>query len=274
MKNLNSIATETFKSIFDTIIEEVESKVQESGFDPKSKEGKGLVSILYKKVLSKIGIDLEDYTSAEMQTFFDKHRAEIIKETKDILDEGLNGVSKKAHDNYDSIIRRIEKVEKKNINWDEILDKPEHKDADHKKTTGDIELLFKNIISTRESLKNDFESRIAGFKLRHNELTGIGADDHHAEKHILESHTESKLMTDLLGLVKNPSKGGRYMHGGGASYFTHLLDVPNSYAGQVGNALRVNATATGLEFYTPPKITVSDTAPASPSVNDLWVDIS
>lgn len=37
----------------------------------------------------------------------------------------------------------------------------------------------------------------------------------------------------------------------GATAFLQLSDVPGSYAGQAGKALRVNATNTGLEFYIP-----------------------
>lgn len=37
--------------------------------------------------------------------------------------------------------------------------------------------------------------------------------------------------------------------GGGATQFIQLTDVPNSYAGQGGMGVRVNAGATGLEFY-------------------------
>lgn len=37
----------------------------------------------------------------------------------------------------------------------------------------------------------------------------------------------------------------------GASHFTDLLDVPNTYVGQGGKSVRVKAAANGLEFYTP-----------------------
>lgn len=37
---------------------------------------------------------------------------------------------------------------------------------------------------------------------------------------------------------------------GGATQFIQLTDVPNSYAGQAGKAVRVNAGATALEFFT------------------------
>lgn len=48
------------------------------------------------------------------------------------------------------------------------------------------------------------------------------------------------------GLLSNPASGG----GSGVSAFIQLSDVPNSYSGQGGKALRVNAGATGLEFFT------------------------
>ena len=38
--------------------------------------------------------------------------------------------------------------------------------------------------------------------------------------------------------------------GGGVTTFTGLSDVPSSYSGQAGNLVRVNAGATGLEFFT------------------------
>lgn len=41
------------------------------------------------------------------------------------------------------------------------------------------------------------------------------------------------------------------IHRGGMTRFTQLLDVPQSYTGQSGNALRVKTDLTGLEFYTP-----------------------
>ena len=39
--------------------------------------------------------------------------------------------------------------------------------------------------------------------------------------------------------------------GSGATAFTGLTDVPSSYSGQAGKAVRVNSGANGLEFYTP-----------------------
>jgi hypothetical protein len=41
-------------------------------------------------------------------------------------------------------------------------------------------------------------------------------------------------------------------NGSGATAFTGLSDVPSSYSGQTGKAVRVNSTSTGLEFFSLP----------------------
>lgn len=51
--------------------------------------------------------------------------------------------------------------------------------------------------------------------------------------------------------------------GGGATAFTQLTDVPNSYVGSGGFGVRVNAGATGLEFYSLAAGTVTKFASAN-----------
>lgn len=57
---------------------------------------------------------------------------------------------------------------------------------------------------------------------------------------------------DITGLTKNAD--GKYNlgsgGGGGVTAFTQLTDVPNSYVAQANKGVRVNAAATGLEFFT------------------------
>jgi hypothetical protein len=53
--------------------------------------------------------------------------------------------------------------------------------------------------------------------------------------------------------------------GGGVTTFTGLSDVPSSYTGQAGNLVRVNAGATGLEFFTGTTGTVTSVAATVPS---------
>lgn len=58
---------------------------------------------------------------------------------------------------------------------------------------------------------------------------------------------DSKVWEDVIIIDPDAGGGG----GGGATDFTDLGDVPSSYAGHAGKAVRVNSGATGLEFYTP-----------------------
>jgi hypothetical protein len=55
---------------------------------------------------------------------------------------------------------------------------------------------------------------------------------------------------DLKSTLVNNSKQG--YHGGGASRFLQLQDVPSTFTGQGGKGVRVNSGATALEFYTLP----------------------
>jgi hypothetical protein len=145
-----------------------------------------------------------------------------------------------------------------------------HTDADHKKTAGDIALLFKNIMSVSKGLSAEFDKKIKGIKIYHKDLEEIGPDDHHKEKHTLESHLGSKLMTQLLDLIKNPPQGKTYMHGGGATFFNQLGDVPIAYTNKANRLLKVKATEDGIDFGI--KISVGTSAPTNPAVDDIWID--
>jgi len=57
----------------------------------------------------------------------------------------------------------------------------------------------------------------------------------------------TKLLQIIAQLTCEAAEGGG---GGGVTQFIQLTDVPNSYVGQGGMGVRVNAGATGLEFYT------------------------
>jgi hypothetical protein len=81
---------------------------------------------------------------------------------------------------------------------------------------------------------------------------------------ILDFRGSGATLTDL--------GGGRVaitVSGGGASAFTSLTDVPDSYAGQSLKAVRVNVGETGLEFYTP---SGGGGTPASPDTSVQFND--
>jgi hypothetical protein len=54
--------------------------------------------------------------------------------------------------------------------------------------------------------------------------------------------------------------------------FTDLSDVPHSYIGQKNRLVKVRNDEAGLDFTV--RLTVGNTAPTGPSLNDLWVDTS
>jgi len=157
-------------------------------------------------------------------------------------------LNRKIKNLYDILNKRIGDVEKRKIKWAEIIDVPIYDPKEgHSKISSDIQLLFKNVLSIRDDLATQIERAIKGIEFYHKDLKGIGPDDHHPEKHILESHTASPLMTQLLNLIKNPPKA-QVMRGGGATAFNQLVDVPVAYTGQAGKTLAVKGTEDGLEF--------------------------
>lgn len=253
-KNINKVVTESFKNILDVIGKEAEQKVTEMGYDPSTIEGKALIFSFRKKVLDKLGIDLSLYNSDEFLTLWEENKDEIMKEIRTELD----GFS----ENVKNLGSKVNAIEKKKIDWQMIENRPEnvsdlgHTDKEHPKILASIQNIFstvqtlaRNITSIRQGMMASIEEKIKGLKIWHKDLQGVGPDDHHKEKHNLESHIDSPLMTQLLAFIKNPT-GGRVMRGGGATAFTQLVDAPISFAGQAGKAVYVKATADGLEFKT------------------------
>lgn len=79
-----------------------------------------------------------------------------------------------------------------------------------------------------------------------------------------------KGQTDIMITAHPGGMGGSVNVG--ASKFTQLTDVPQTYAGQADRLLTAKTDETGLKFGM--KITISDTAPSDPQLNDLWIDTS
>lgn len=235
MEKINKIATESFKSIFNIILEESASKIRESGFDPNTKEGKALVSSLYKKVLLKMGIDLSQYHTEEFKMFWEKNRVELEFDFKSELSKALKG---------------LEEVKQKRVDWNEINNTPalvlETKyRSDYGNIADSIEALSNSVDFTRDEFKEKISSKIS-----HNDLRGVGPDDHHPEKHTLESHLDSRLMQDIKELLENPSVNNAPVRYVQRRSFTQLNDTPSSFSGQAGKSLTVKSDETGLEFST------------------------
>ena len=281
MNKLNEVMAESFKNVIATIIGEAEAKVTAMGVDPKSKKGKSLVYSIQKEVLSKLGINLEQYTSEEFMNLWEKfYKAEISGE----IDVKFKTLSTEEDKRFADFEKQVNEALNQPINWSQIKGIPTDlftpkESGNYQKVSSDIALLFKNIMSVRDNLTNYINTKVSGLKFWHKDLQGVGPDDHHKEKHILESHLDSPLMTQLLAFIKNPT-GGRVMRGGGATAFTQLVDAPITYVGQGGKAVFVNSTADGLEFKSLPTgamiykgvLDASGAAyPSSPTKGDYYI---
>src|SRR6478609_1468680 len=64
------------------------------------------------------------------------------------------------------------------------------------------------------------------------------------------SSTENTLLHNILKQIVRLTEVISTSGGGGVTTFIQLTDVPNSYSGQAGKGVRVNAGATALEFFT------------------------
>jgi len=210
MDKINKMMMDNFKNIFEIILKEAEEKVKSSGVDPSSKRGKALTSVIYKKVLVKLGIDLEKYTTEEFNMFWDKNKAELISDLRSQLDDTFSKGEKK----YQTLEEKINQIGSHSVDWNDIKGVPNDlfkKDSGmDKKARGDISLLFKNILSIRESLTNYINIKVSELK---KEIKRI-SDSQHQENHTLESHTDSELMKKIIDLIKNPPQP-KIIRGGG-----------------------------------------------------------
>lgn len=62
----------------------------------------------------------------------------------------------------------------------------------------------------------------------------------------------------------------KYTGGSGVERFTKLKDTPRNYDNASGRLVGVKEDESGLEFSL--KVTIGDTEPVNPALNDLWID--
>jgi hypothetical protein len=173
------------KDLLENAIKKAKFGLEREGKDTQTEEFQQRVEDLKSAILKKAGVTKEEYELAER--FFDTEL--------DLLRTKI----------------RVGKLETKKTKWGEVEEKPEikefrqdqikdlefsqlkHKDEDHAMIVGSItdlkeedRALAERIQQTKEELKI-----ISTPKIRHGELLGIGPDDHHPEKHNLESHVDS-----------------------------------------------------------------------------------
>ena len=148
-----------------------------------------------------------------------------IKKAKRLLNEIIKGNDEKSEKLRTFVLQKLDIKEEdfespalaemirtevkerkdKKINWAEIEQKP-----DLEKIKYDDQRIIKAVKKTRERIK-EVESNIPK---QHDELKGIGSDNHHKEKHKLESHTESDLLKNLYRLVSGEEVDDLHKHKG------------------------------------------------------------
>jgi len=180
------------------------------------------------QLLEKFGIKLEDYNSVDDYLIREQTEVMEIDGNKKIF-QALRQITaeRTARDFAKDLMNlkiRLANVEKKKPLWEEINNKPSHvivpytqdrikdlpfrqlshTDEDHRSLTSGIKDVKEDISRVTDDLKFAEESlkkSLTEFTLSHKDLLNVGPDDHHAEKHILESHLDSDLMEKVKRLV-------------------------------------------------------------------------
>ena len=243
--------TDSFKEVFLMILKEAEEKVKDSGYDPSSSVGKALISALYKKILLEMDIDLGKYQNEEMKMFLEENRSSLKSEV------GID---------VESIMRSIQEVGKRPLRWADISDKPDILDPEDYRFGYQkmMDAFSKKINFIKDELLRAISGQIQKITISHDRIRGIGPDDHHAEKHTLESHLDSPLM-DRLREISNPGPAPRrYVQ---RRSFTQLNDAPATYKDKAGKVVAVKTDETGLEFITASTGSIADNETPSGTIN-------
>jgi hypothetical protein len=228
--------SEKIKKIKDQLEKTLEKIVRESP-EGQSPDFQNRILEVRRKILNKFGISESDYNSVEEQLSWQKTEAERQREETEKMD-----VSKEVFRAMQEIIatrramtevpvemkkmkEEIERLDRNPVKWSGILGKPDHvinpfdpktikglkfnqldhPDSDHREIITKIEDLYKRdteLENRIEKANQELTNRLTTIKINHGDLLGIGPDDHHQEKHALESHLDSDLMEKLIRLTK------------------------------------------------------------------------
>jgi hypothetical protein len=212
-----------FKKELEKKLKGVITKAKDEGIDTTSLDFRYKLDKVKKQLITSSGIDPDEYDTAE---------AELIEE--------LEG------DIRDAKILIHTKTKKQPISWDEIQDKPRffsqediqdlpfsqlsHKDADHPGIINSIRELtidsldIKGDVSTQRKDINSILNKKED-PLSHDELLSISPDQHHKEKHDLESHIESKLKTQLERMVSGEYVDDLHKHFIDKTELPRIIDI-------------------------------------------------
>ncbi len=195
----NGAETKSISSI-ENLLANITEQIKGYREDVKRADMDSMVSTF--KEISKI-VSTENETLAE----------EKLRKLQNYIDEKV-AISEARSKEMERVIKEIETKIPARFLQDEIkglkFSQLSHLDSDHKKTIESLEGLAKNIAKIRDSFEKKgkelsgadeaLREKLNNIKIisKHNELQGIGADDHHKEIHTIETHSGLKATTENL----------------------------------------------------------------------------
>lgn len=258
--------------------------------DKATKEGISLSKIneLKKKLTSKLGIvNIDEDTVIKIQNDISSIFSNL-KEKENVLN-----VEKKINEEINQI-EDLLKQKFETLDWKDIKNKPniltqeeikglkfsqiEHTDEDHKGIMNILREIYTNngsiklSIESREKLVKSLIERLDSLfiPINHDDLKEIYPDQHHKEKHTLESHLDSVLMEQLKRLVSGEYVDDLHKHFIPREEFPQIIDIAGitkndadllylgitssvpltlpTIVGQANKFVKVKADESGFEF--------------------------
>jgi hypothetical protein len=243
------------KDQLEPLLEKAKAEAKANGVDVESGVFFSKIEDIRTRILRKMRITLREYEKVDEMMTREKDDVEAIDIRDDVLAAMRDiTVEKNALDVPKELMGikiRLSKEEGKVTRWDEVSGKPElltqdkikglrpdqinHKDGDHEGIMGRIKQAFKDLESLADTIDNvaqtlreEFLKALDNLKIRHKDLIGTGPDDHHKEKHDLESHSTSDLMEKLLKLIN-----GDFVD----DLHRHKIEMPIQSAGVGGTTI-------------------------------------
>ena len=277
------------KSLISEILDKTIQEAKNAGYDIDTEEFKQLITEKKKEILSSVGVSedemleyenqdkvLEQEIKKEIASAFDRKKIEkekkleekILQERMNVVERFLSEINNKKQFTQEDINQLAfsqlahSGIDHEDLNAKITISKNEiNKELEIQKT--DIEIEKKEL----GMIKSDMGIIKKNIPIYHRDLKEIEPNDHHREKHSLESHIDSSWkdkFSRLIGggfvddLHKHYVKGNQIVDIGGMTKndadvyyvkYTGGIEMP-SIATNGGKVLKVNAGSTALEWAT------------------------
>jgi hypothetical protein len=213
---------------------------------------KNISSILGEKIVTERDINEVLAGIVEILSTFKKDTSSLNEETKSIIESVLRDVYGK----HDEVLEKMDS--RMSVREKGVLEEVEKKLTQIKTMEASLMSVMDEAKKIKKSMK-DGKTPIKGLDYFTDEdkmefINGmpVPTPEGEAVKSALETLSgEKRLDAKYIKNIPMQAWGAnRGTSTSSVSTFTSLIDVPSSYTGQAGNLVRVNATNTGLEFFT------------------------